>query len=59
MTLADVYLAVVAGQALFACQAIMDRKTRDKEVPNTTRFVTLVFEMIGQNSSELFCLTPE
>jgi glutathione S-transferase len=57
MTLADVYLAVVAGQAVFACQAIMDKKTRDKEIPNVTRFATLVFEMIGQNPASLYSLT--
>jgi hypothetical protein len=37
----------------------MDRKTRDKEIPNVTRFATLVLEMIGQNANEIFCLTPE
>lgn len=59
MTLADVYLAVMAGQALFAPQSVMDKKTRDKELPNFTRFATLVLEMIGQDPSSMFLLSEE
>jgi hypothetical protein len=47
MTFADVYLAVVAGQALFAPAGIMDRKSRDKDLPNVTRYATLIMQMIG------------
>lgn len=53
MTIADVYLAAVAGQAIFAPEEIMNRQSRDKEIPNLTRYVTLMFPMFGKNYTSM------
>jgi hypothetical protein len=49
MTLADVYLAITISDALFSDKGrlIYDTKVRDKDLPNLSRYTTLIYEMIG------------